>query len=756
MTMGKRERSAYRKNVSGSSVPVPVPAQSLVSRKVVFVLGPPRSGTSAISHVIERLGVSFGDPRNFVDPAEHPHNPVFFELRSVNGLNERICRRLGATYAEFALLPVVDSYSDAMHREFREEIVALVHEEFGDTALIGVKDPRFVITLPFWQQALAAQGYEAIAVVTERDTQAAKQSNREVNRSFSDDHNQRIVELSKLLAAWQAQRLPSLLVDFDQALADANGTVLMLSRFLGIADADLAKAVAVLDPRHRHHPGVSSAIDGLSPDAGSDLLARRAVRYEALVNELGRLGALDLLSTLVRDRDQALSGMEHSELARHAAEDQFQMARGLAADYAAGYANLQALLPLSPVLRPPSSVLYLPDESGALSEVNSLQAELRSRQAVHLAVFRLAAASLGRSLRFDPDIAPGVYRLDAILVDGKPLSELDARIEQGSSAEPGHVSRFAVAENDDPWWRLDLSGCLPDGVPPNTIVELQIEFRRMNAATLAGDAAAVRVKAALEPMLSDGFERSLDAISTQTITLAARSDDIAARTDALAAASEVLSGQGLEHIARAEALAIQTHALAAKAEVLGAALVQLHSDSGSRHEQAMQAFDAWRLDALQATAEADRRIDVLEQGVAGVGVVLAGTRAQLEGLQGQLDALAAAFTSKAAASDAAIAQLQADSSGRHGQVVQGFDALRLDARQATADAGRRIDSLEQGVVGVSAGLAGTQGQLEGLKGRLDDLATAQQRLLGLAERRTFAFWWRRWFGAKAERPSSDA
>ena len=59
-------------------------------KKAILVLGAPRSGTSVVSHVIHKLGVDFGNHDRFVDPKVHVFNPIFFELQSLNNLNDEI------------------------------------------------------------------------------------------------------------------------------------------------------------------------------------------------------------------------------------------------------------------------------------------------------------------------------------------------------------------------------------------------------------------------------------------------------------------------------------------------------------------------------------------------------------------------------------------------------------------------------------------------------------------------------------------
>src|SRR4249919_25842 len=67
----------------------------------LLVVGAPRSGTSVICHALNKLGVDFGDPKDFVDPETNKHNPIFFELTDLNRLNNEILASLGFNFANF-------------------------------------------------------------------------------------------------------------------------------------------------------------------------------------------------------------------------------------------------------------------------------------------------------------------------------------------------------------------------------------------------------------------------------------------------------------------------------------------------------------------------------------------------------------------------------------------------------------------------------------------------------------------------------
>src|SRR6185312_2247106 len=97
----------------------------------ILVIGAPRSGTSAVSNVLSELGVDFGDRERFVDPEIHRHNPIFFELQSLNHLNDAILAELGFKYADFDYFPDLAQPDANELRPLVLRAQRLIEEEFS-------------------------------------------------------------------------------------------------------------------------------------------------------------------------------------------------------------------------------------------------------------------------------------------------------------------------------------------------------------------------------------------------------------------------------------------------------------------------------------------------------------------------------------------------------------------------------------------------------------------------------------------------
>ena len=114
----------------------------------VFVLGAPRSGTSAVTRVVSLLGIPTADESE-LKPADGDNPRGYFESRDLTSLNRRLLVEIGGTpYGTAPRFPASwmdDPALDDVRQEART-LMRRVHP----TAPWVWKDPRTCLTLPFW------------------------------------------------------------------------------------------------------------------------------------------------------------------------------------------------------------------------------------------------------------------------------------------------------------------------------------------------------------------------------------------------------------------------------------------------------------------------------------------------------------------------------------------------------------------------------------------------------------------------------
>ena len=227
--------------------------------KGLLVLGMHRSGTSALTRLLNLHGAALGDD---LLPAAFDNPSGFWELREAVALHERLLNGLGMAWDDPRPLPQGWDDSDAGRRA-SEEIGALIDRNFAGEALWVVKDPRLCRFAPLWSRAMRARGIEPHAILVARhpaevahslqtrDALPAAVGNLLWARYFVD-------------AVTGSDDMPRTLLRYSDLLQDWRGAIAGIEQALGIElqhDAAIyAAADAFVEPQMRHH-----VVDGGQP-----------------------------------------------------------------------------------------------------------------------------------------------------------------------------------------------------------------------------------------------------------------------------------------------------------------------------------------------------------------------------------------------------------------------------------------------------------------------------------------------------------
>jgi hypothetical protein len=127
-------------------------------RQALIVLGMHRSGTSALTGTLHRLGVALGS--NLMPPIPGDNDKGFYENDDIVPVHERLFAALGSSWHDVSP-PVEDWPHRPATQPFRAELGAVLAREFADAPLWGIKDPRICRFMPLWLDLLDASGAEA-------------------------------------------------------------------------------------------------------------------------------------------------------------------------------------------------------------------------------------------------------------------------------------------------------------------------------------------------------------------------------------------------------------------------------------------------------------------------------------------------------------------------------------------------------------------------------------------------------------------
>ncbi len=238
---------------------------SSARKRALIVLGMHRSGTSALSRVLNLCGAFL--PAKLKPAKIGVNDKGFWEPEEVLEFNGRVLRQLGGEWNQVNFtLPSTGDFVD----EFVSDARALLESEYGDEPDILIKDPRLCVLAPLWHRVLESAGYAAAYVVPMRNP-------LEVAQSLHARGDMSVVDGLKLWLAYMqrvvafADTHPQVMfIRFDDLLGDWRTVVTGIARRLATPLDIVARADEVdrfLEQSLRNQTATDEALALLATDA---------------------------------------------------------------------------------------------------------------------------------------------------------------------------------------------------------------------------------------------------------------------------------------------------------------------------------------------------------------------------------------------------------------------------------------------------------------------------------------------------------
>jgi hypothetical protein len=193
---------------------------AIPERNAIVVLGMHRSGTSALTRVISLLGA--GLPKRIMEA--HPSNERgHWEPDRLVAFHDRMLHEIGSRWDDWRNW---DSFSVGEDRmaHYRSEIRRVLQEEYGETALFVLKDPRICRFVPLYDAILSEMGVAVSYVIPVRNPLAVMASLR--TRNGMTDGFAALLWLRHVLDAEYATRGKSrFFTTYEELMADWRGVV---------------------------------------------------------------------------------------------------------------------------------------------------------------------------------------------------------------------------------------------------------------------------------------------------------------------------------------------------------------------------------------------------------------------------------------------------------------------------------------------------------------------------------------------------
>ncbi|PKM03322.1 MAG: glycosyl transferase family 1 [Gammaproteobacteria bacterium HGW-Gammaproteobacteria-6] len=237
----------------------------------ILILGMHRSGTSALTRVVNLLGAALGERLMAAGPSNEAGH---WEPMAVYEAHEKLLTALGRRWDDFREMPE-DWAAHPQAQRCAQSIRRFVADELAGEPLWAVKEPRLCRLLPLWPMALRGLELRLTAVIMVRNPLEVAASL--ARRDGTDPAAAILLWMQHLIEAERASRqLPRALVCYDGLLADWQKTTASVADQLQIRWPKSSSLVATqvnsfLSPQLRHHRVASDTLgEGAMP-----ALARR-------------------------------------------------------------------------------------------------------------------------------------------------------------------------------------------------------------------------------------------------------------------------------------------------------------------------------------------------------------------------------------------------------------------------------------------------------------------------------------------------
>lgn len=140
--------------------------EALKLKKLIIVAGMHRSGTSAYTGAIEKLGVKLG--RNLATGHVGINDKGYKEDIDIIGLHDELLWAHRSAWNDIFPLPSVATDPNTLERA-KSRIREILREYFKSDHLCGLKEPRICLFLPLWLEVAEEEGIDVSFILPFRD-----------------------------------------------------------------------------------------------------------------------------------------------------------------------------------------------------------------------------------------------------------------------------------------------------------------------------------------------------------------------------------------------------------------------------------------------------------------------------------------------------------------------------------------------------------------------------------------------------------
>jgi len=189
--------------------------RSKEKKKCIVVLGMHRSGTSAIAGTLKLLGVDLGSD---LMPPSKANPKGYYENNKIFNVNKLILDALGAKWDDMFYLP--DKWWKKkeiikLHKKARK----IIADDFENTGIIGIKNPRLCILMLFWLEVLIGLDIKPYFIIPVRNPLEVARSLFDCTPGFSEEKSLFLWTKYVLDSELFSRGYPRVFINFNEFIA---------------------------------------------------------------------------------------------------------------------------------------------------------------------------------------------------------------------------------------------------------------------------------------------------------------------------------------------------------------------------------------------------------------------------------------------------------------------------------------------------------------------------------------------------------
>jgi len=198
-----------------------------VKKKCIVVLGMHRSGTSALTGMLQMLGIELGN--EILAPSDE-NIKGFFENIDILNLNEKILSENNSSWDDTNYNLIIDSEKK---EKYVSEAKKIIEDNFSYNKIFVIKDPRLCITFPIWEQALAELNIMIKIILPYRNPFETAKSLKKRD-GFSTEKSLLLWTKYFYLSELYTRKYKRIFIGFDELVQDTLAQIETIKKFVGI------------------------------------------------------------------------------------------------------------------------------------------------------------------------------------------------------------------------------------------------------------------------------------------------------------------------------------------------------------------------------------------------------------------------------------------------------------------------------------------------------------------------------------------